>query len=62
MPILTPSEIADFGKRGYYGFIARLYYRDKLQDIYAQPRILLAKPPKESVPLLDDSLFPDSDQ
>lgn len=62
MPILTPSEIADFGKRGYYGFIARLYYRDKLQDIYAQPRILLASPPKESVPLIDDSLFPDSDQ
>jgi len=62
MPILTPSEIADFGKRRYYGFIARLYYRDKLQDVYAQPRILLASPPKESVPLLDDSLFPDSDQ
>ena len=62
MPMLTAREIADFGKRRYYGFIARLYHKDKLQDVYAEPRILLAQPPGESMPLLDDSLFPDSDQ
>ncbi len=62
MPILTPREITDFGQRRYYGFVARLYHRDKLQDVYAQPRILLARPPNEDVPLLDDSLFPDSGQ
>ena len=62
MPMLTAREIADFGKRRYYGFIARLYHKDKLQDVYAEPRILLAQPPDEAIPLLDDSLFPDSDQ
>ena len=62
MPMLTAREIADFGKRRYYGFIARLYHKDKLQDVYAEPRILLAQPPGEAMPLLDDSLFPDSDQ
>lgn len=61
MPVLTPREIADFGKRKYYGFIARLYHKNKLQDVYAEPRILLAQPPNEAIPLLDDSLFPDSD-
>ncbi len=61
MPVLTSREIADFGKRKYYGFIARLYHKNKLQDVYAQRRTLLAKPPAESAPLLDDSLFPDPD-
>ena len=61
MPVLTPREIADFGKRKYYGFIARLYHKNKLQDVYAQPRTLLAKPPTGAIPLLDNSLFPDAD-
>lgn len=60
MPVLTPREIADFGERQYYGFIARLYHKNTLQDIYAEPRTLLAQPPQEARPLLDSSLFPGS--
>ena len=60
MPVLTPREITDFGKRQYYGFIARLYHKNILQDVYAEPRILLVQPPQEDIPLLDGSLFPDS--
>ncbi len=59
MPVLAPREIADFGKRQYYGFIARLYHKDILQDVYAEPRILLVQPPQQTIPLLDGSLFPD---
>ena len=60
MPVLTPREITDFGKRQYYGFIARLYHKNILQDVYAEPRILLVQPPQEAIHLLDGSLFPDS--
>ena len=65
MPRLTPEEIAAVGQRRYYGYIARLYYRDTLQDVIAEPRTLHAvsatppaPPSGEPAPMLDDSLFP----
>ena len=64
MPELTPEEIAAVGQRQYYGYVARLYFRDTLQDVIAEPRTLHAvsaipEPASDSAPMLDDSLFPD---
>ncbi len=60
MPLLSPGEIAAVGQREFYGFVAKLYYRDALQDVLAQPRTLLADPPRggPANPMLDPSLFP----
>jgi hypothetical protein len=65
MPVLTPEEISAVGKRRYYGYIARLYYRDQLQDVIAEPRTLHAVSARPAAatdigagPMLDDSLFP----
>jgi len=58
LPDFSIAEKKIHGKRKYYGFIARLYYKDLLQDIYAKPRILLE--PKQSLnrSFIDSSLFP----
>lgn len=64
MPVLTPEEISAVGKRRYYGYVARLYFRDQLQDVIAEPRTLHAISARPSAappapgPMLDDSLFP----
>jgi hypothetical protein len=59
MPGLDPQELESFGKRQYYGYVARLYYKDQLQDVLAEPRTLLARPAQVGgAALLDDSLFP----
>lgn len=41
MPNLTPGEVAAHGKRAYHGYVVRLYYQNKLQDVAAEPRDLL---------------------
>ena len=46
------------GKKEYYGFVARLYYKDLLTDIYANPRILLEPKQRLKSLFLDSSLFP----
>ena len=58
LPNVSMAEKKIHGKRKYYGFVARLYYKDLLQDIYAKPRILLE--PKQSLnrSFIDSSLFP----
>jgi|TARA_B110000014_G_C20126584_1_gene600789 hypothetical protein len=58
MPQLSQENIKNFGKRSYHGFVARLYYKDLIQDIYAEPRILL-EPKKIGVEsFIEGSLFP----
>jgi tetratricopeptide (TPR) repeat protein len=58
MPQLSQEDIKNFGKRSYHGFVARLYYKDLIQDIYAEPRILL-EPKKLGVEsFIEGSLFP----
>ena len=34
-------EIAAHGRRSYHGYVVRLYYQNKLQDVAAEPRDLL---------------------
>jgi tetratricopeptide (TPR) repeat protein len=41
LPSLTPGEIAAHGRRAYHGYVVRLYYQNKLQDVAAEPRDLL---------------------
>ena len=58
LPIFPTNEEETTNSRHYYGFIARLYYKDIVQDIYASPRTLLE--PKQSLnrSFIDNSLFP----
>jgi len=41
MPNLSPGEVAAHGKRAFHGYVVRLYYQNKLQDVAAEPRDLL---------------------
>lgn len=41
LPALTPGEITAHGRRSYHGYVVRLYYQNKLQDVAAEPRDLL---------------------
>jgi tetratricopeptide (TPR) repeat protein len=41
LPALSPTEIQQHGRRTYYGYMLRLYYNNKLQDVAAEPRDLL---------------------
>jgi hypothetical protein len=41
LPALSPAEIQQHGRRSYYGYMLRLYYNNKLQDVAAEPRDLL---------------------
>jgi hypothetical protein len=41
LPTLTPGEVAAHGRRSYHGYVIRLYYQHKLQDVAAEPRDLL---------------------
>jgi len=41
LPALTPGEIAAHGRRSYHGYVVRLYYQHKIQDVAAEPRDLL---------------------
>lgn len=52
LPTLTPGEVAAHGRRAYHGYVVRLYYQHKLQDVAAEPRDLLdfGQPAPQSVP------------
>jgi hypothetical protein len=52
LPALTPGEIAAHGRRAYHGYVVRLYYQHKLQDIAAEPRDLMdfGSPTPQTVP------------
>lgn len=41
LPALAAAEIQQHGRRSYYGYMLRLYYHHKLQDVAAEPRDLL---------------------
>lgn len=41
LPTLSPAEVQQHGRRTYYGYMLRLYYNNKLQDVAAEPRDLL---------------------
>lgn len=58
MPELSLEDIKRFGKRSYHGFVARLYYKDLIQDIYAEPRILLEPKKLGRESFIEGSLFP----
>jgi hypothetical protein len=52
LPALTPGEITAHGRRAYHGYVVRLYYQHKLQDVAAEPRDLLdfGSPAPQTVP------------
>jgi len=52
LPALTPGEIAAHGRRAYHGYVVRLYYQHKLQDVAAEPRDLMdfGSPTPQTVP------------
>lgn len=41
LPALSAAEIQQHGRRSYHGYMLRLYYNNKLQDVAAEPRDLL---------------------
>jgi len=41
LPALSAAEVQQHGRRSYYGYMLRLYYNNKLQDVAAEPRDLL---------------------
>ena len=41
LPALSAAETQQHGRRSYYGYMLRLYYNNKLQDVAAEPRDLL---------------------
>ena len=41
LPALSAAEIQQHGRRTYYGYMLRLYYNNKLQDVASEPRDLL---------------------
>ncbi len=41
MPALAPSEVSHHGRRSYHGYVVKLYYQHKLQDVAAEPHDLL---------------------
>ena len=41
LPALTAAEMQQHGRRSYHGYMLRLYYNNKLQDVAAEPRDLL---------------------
>jgi len=41
LPALTAVEMQQHGRRSYHGYMLRLYYNNKLQDVAAEPRDLL---------------------
>jgi hypothetical protein len=40
LPELSPEQIAQLGRRQYFGYVIELYYHDVLQDLVAAPRKL----------------------
>ena len=58
LPDFSMTEQTSHGGKEYYGFVARLYYKDLLTDIYANPRILLEPKQRLKSLFLDSSLFP----
>ena len=56
-PALTPQEVRELGRRRYFGYVLKLYYQDRLQDIIAEPRLLLDHAPASTLPQIDDILF-----
>lgn len=52
LPTLTPGEVAAHGRRAYHGYVVRLYYQHKLQDVAAEPRDLLdyGQPAPQTMP------------
>lgn len=41
LPAMSAAEIQQHGRRSYYGYMLRLYYNNKLQDVAAEPHDLL---------------------
>jgi hypothetical protein len=40
LPELSAEQVAQLGRRQYYGYLIELYYNDVLQDLVAAPRKL----------------------
>ena len=63
LPPQTDQDILDFGHRAYHGYLIKVYYRDEIQDVIAEPRSLLdlAESASENppvAPLGDEVFFP----
>jgi len=56
-PVLSPKEVRELGRRRYFGYVLKLYYQDRLQDIIAKPRMLFDYAPATTLPQIDDILF-----
>lgn len=41
LPPQSDQDILDFGHRAYHGYVVKVFYRDELQDIAAEPGTLL---------------------
>ena len=59
MPELKPEEVRDIGKRGFYGYVVKIFYQDRLMGVQAEPKALVDyKPPGVGPAGADNALFP----
>lgn len=61
MPELKPEELRNLGKRGFYGYVVKIFYQDRLMGVQAEPKALLDYKPQGVGPAgADNALFPKS--
>lgn len=61
MPELNPEELRNLGKRGFYGYVVKIFYQDRLMGVQAEPKALLDYKPRGVGPAgADNALFPKS--
>lgn len=59
MPELKAEEVHALGKRGFHGYVVKIYYRDRLMDVQAEPKELVNyNPPGVGPAGADSALFP----
>lgn len=61
MPELNSEELRNLGKRGFYGYVVKIFYQDRLMGVQAEPKALLDYKPRSVGPAgADNALFPKS--
>jgi hypothetical protein len=49
LPSMSPQEVLDHGRRDFHGYLVKLYYKDRLQAVVAEPRELLEESPASTL-------------
>jgi hypothetical protein len=49
LPPMSAQEVLDHGRRDFHGYLVKLYYKDRLQAVVAEPRELLEESPASTL-------------